>query len=69
MERFLLRYYNQSVREEVEAWPVDLLARCDELLDLLEDHGPRLGAPHSKAMGGGLFELRPRGRSGIGRAF
>ena len=25
--------------------------------------------PHSKAMGGGLFELRPRGRSGIGRAF
>ena len=24
---------------------------------------------HSKAMGGGLFELRPRGRSGIGRAF
>jgi phage-related protein len=26
-------------------------------------------APHSKAMGGGLFELRPKGRSGIGRAF
>lgn len=28
-----------------------------------------VGAPHSKAMGGGLFELRPRGCSGIGRAF
>lgn len=24
--------------------------------------------PHSRAMGGGLFELRPRGREGIGRA-
>ncbi|MCP9887495.1 type II toxin-antitoxin system RelE/ParE family toxin [Cyanobium sp. ATX 6A2] len=48
---------------------MDLLARCDELLDLLEDHGPLLGAPHYQAMGGGLFELRPRGRSGFGRAF
>ena len=25
--------------------------------------------PHSKAMGDGLFELRPRGREGIGRVF
>ena len=24
--------------------------------------------PHSRAMGSGLFELRPRGREGIGRA-
>jgi phage-related protein len=25
--------------------------------------------PHSRAFGEGLFELRPRGRTGIGRAF
>jgi len=25
--------------------------------------------PHSRAMGKGLFELRPKGREGIGRAF
>ena len=24
--------------------------------------------PHSRALGGGLFELRPRAREGIGRA-
>lgn len=70
MERsFRVDYYSSRVREEIESWPVDLLARCDELLDLLEDHGPLLGAPHSKPMGGGLFELRPKGPSGIGRAF
>lgn len=69
MERlFRVEYYSPRVREDIEAWPVDLLARCDELLDLLEDHGPRLGLPHSRAMGGGLFELRPKARSGIGRA-
>lgn len=25
--------------------------------------------PHSRAMGDGLFELRPKGREGIGRGF
>jgi phage-related protein len=66
---FRVEYFSPRVREEIESWPVDLLARCDELLDLLEDHGPQLRAPHSEAMGDGLFELRPKSRSGIGRAF
>jgi len=33
------------------------------------EYGPVLRLPHSRAFGDGLFELRPRGRSGIGRAF
>lgn len=66
---FRVEYYSPRIRDEMETWPVDLLARCDELLDLLEDHGPQLRAPHSQSMGNGLFELRPRSRSGIGRAF
>lgn len=33
------------------------------------EFGPSLRLPHSRAFGDGLFELRPRGRSGIGRAF
>ena len=35
----------------------------------LAQHGPSLRLPHSKSFGDGLFELRPRGRSGIGRVF
>jgi phage-related protein len=53
----------------MEAWPVDLLHRCVELLDLLENHGPLLRAPHAEALGSGLFELRIKSHSGIGRAF
>ncbi len=30
---------------------------------------PNLRLPYSRALGGGLFELRPRGKSGIARAF
>lgn len=61
--------YNPRIRAEIEAWPVDLLVRCDELLDLLEAHEPLLSAPHSEALGSGLVELRIKSRSGIGRAF
>lgn len=57
------------VRQAMEDWPVDLLARCNELLDLLKDHGPQLRLPHAKAMGDGLFELRPKSRSGIWTSF
>ncbi len=28
-----------------------------------------MGLPHTRAMGGGLFEVRAKGREGIGRAF
>ena len=54
---------------EIESWPVDVLADYARLVELLAEHGPSLRLPHSRAFGDGLFELRPRGRSGIGRAF
>jgi len=53
----------------IESWPVDVLADYARLVELLIEHGPSLRLPHSRALGGGLFELRPRGRSGLGRAF
>jgi phage-related protein len=31
--------------------------------------GPTLGMPHTRAMGGGLFELRGKGQEGIARVF
>lgn len=54
---------------EIEAWPVDVLADYARLVELLAEHGPSPRLPHSRAFGDGLFELRPRGRAGIGRAF
>ena len=57
------------MRAEIESWPIDVLADYARLVELLIAHGPSLRLPHSRAFGDGLFELRPRGRSGIGRAF
>ena len=66
---YRIDYFHQRVLTEVESWPVDVLADYARLIELLAQHGPSLRLPHSKAFGDGLFELRPRGRSGIGRAF
>lgn len=44
-----------------------VLADYARLIELLIEFGPDVRMPHSRAMGGGLFELRPRGREGIGR--
>jgi len=35
----------------------------------MEVHGPDLGMPHTRAMGGGLFELRIKAAEGIARVF
>lgn len=58
----------QQATSEIEEWPVEVLADYARLLELLMDHGPNLRLPHSRSLGDGLFELRSRGRSGIGRA-
>ena len=59
-------YYNQRVLDEIESWPVGVLADYARLVELLVEFGPDVRMPHSRTMGGGLFELRPRGREGMG---
>jgi len=66
---YSIDYFHPKVKEEIESWPVGILADYARLVDLLIEFGPSLRMPHSRAMGGGIFELRPRGREGIGRAF
>ena len=66
---FEIEYFHARVLAEIESWPVDVVADYARLVELLTEYGPSLRLPHSRAFGDGLFELRPRGRSGIGRAF
>ena len=66
---FEIEYFHERMLAEIEAWPVDVLADYARLVELLMEYGPNLRLPHSRAFGSGLFELRPKGRTGIGRAF
>jgi phage-related protein len=65
---YSIAYFNERVAAEIERWPVGLLADYVRLVELLVEFGPDLRMPGSRALGGGLFELRARGREGIGRA-
>ena len=65
---YSVEYFNQRVLDEIESWPVSILADYARSVELLIEFGPALMMPHSRPLGDGLFELRPRGREGIGRA-
>jgi phage-related protein len=64
-----IEYYSEAVRLEIAALPVGIRASYVRLTEMLEEFGLDLRMPHSRAMGGGLFELRPKGREGIARVF
>ncbi len=66
---YTIEYFHPRVLAEIESWPVDIVADYARIAELLMQHGPSLRLPHSRAFGGDLFELRPCGRAGIGRAF
>ena len=66
---YTVYYFHSRVQSEIESWPDGILADYAHLIELLIEFGPNIEMPHSKAMGKGLFELRPKGREGIGRAF
>ena len=64
-----IEYYSEEVRVQIDTLPADIRASYARLTELLEEFGLDLRMLHSRAMGGGLFELRPRGREGIARVF
>lgn len=65
---YSIEYFHKRVKAEIEGWPVGIQADFARIAELLMEFGPNLRMPHSRAMGDGLFEVRPRGREGIGRA-
>ncbi len=67
--RWTIDYHSEKVRLEIEALPVGIRASYARLTELLQEFGLDLGMPHSRPMGKGLFELRPKGREGTARVF
>lgn len=53
------------VKKLIDSLQVNTQAKLAVRLDLLTEYGNQLGMPHSKAMGGGLYELRVRGQQEI----
>jgi phage-related protein len=67
--KWVIEYYNQNIQEWIDKMPVGIRAAYARLTELLVEFGMDLRLPHSKAIGNGLFELRPKGKEGIARIF
>jgi len=62
-------FYSQRVEDDILALPAGLVARFLRYAERMETFGPDLGMPHTRAMGGGLLELRLKAGEGIARVF
>ncbi len=63
-----VEYYSAAVQDEIRSWPPGIRAHYAQLTKRMLEYGSNLGMPHTAPMGDGLFEVRCKGREGIGRA-
>jgi hypothetical protein len=62
---YSIHYYSEAVRADIMALPETLQARHAALSRRMVNAGPNLGEPHTKAFGGGLFEMRLKGAEAL----
>ena len=64
-----ISFYSQKVESTTLSFPAGVLANFLHIAEMIEEFGPALGSPYTKAFGDGLYEIRARGKEGIGRSF
>lgn len=64
-----ITYYHKKVFKIINELPITLVGKYVALTERMTEMGPNLGLPHTRAMGGGLFEIRLNGQEGIARVF
>ena len=64
-----IEYYSPKIQRDIETLSKGLQARYIHLTRRMQEYGPHLREPHTKALGDGLFELRLKSKEGIARVF
>jgi phage-related protein len=65
---WMITFFSEKVREETLSFPDGILADFLHVAEMIEQFGPALGKPYTAPTGAGLFEIRARGKEGIGRS-
>ncbi len=63
-----VEFFNKKVKEDTLAFPKSILANFLHIVEMIQELGPDLGLPFTKSIGDGLFEIRAKGKEGIGRS-
>jgi len=67
--KWQVTFFNRKVESDTMSFPPGILANFLHIAEMIEEFGPVLGSPYTKALKDGLFEIRAKGREGIGRSF
>ena len=59
-------FFNEKVVKDTHNFPKGILANFLHIVEMIEKFGPALGMPYTSPMGKGLFEIRAKGKEGIG---
>jgi phage-related protein len=66
---WIVEFLNEEVKASLDAFPLDIRARFQRIVELIQVHGlERVREPYVKHLEGPLWERRMKGRSGIARA-
>jgi phage-related protein len=63
-----ISFFSDRVERETLDFPPGILADFLKIGELIERRGPNLGKPHTENLGNKLFEIRAKGKEGIGRS-
>ena len=66
--KWRITFYSKKVEAETLSFPEGILANFIHIAEMVEEFGPALGKPYTTPMGDGLFEIRAKGKEGIGRS-
>lgn len=61
-------FFSNKVKEETLNFPIGILSNFLHIAEIIEEFGPTIGKPYTAPMGKGLFEIRVKGKEGIGRS-
>ena len=66
--KWKITFYNDKVEVQTLNLPSGILANFLHIAEMIEELGPNLGRPYVGTLGARLFEIRAKGREGIGRS-
>ena len=64
-----IEFYNEGAKNQIYRFPKKIQAKLIDIMEMMIKLGPNLGKPHTYPFGDGLFEIRAKGKEGIGRSF
>ncbi len=66
--KWKITFFNTKVEEQTLKFPPGILANFLHIVEMIEDLGPNLGKPYVGSLSSGLYEIRAKGKEGIGRS-